>query len=186
MERMTLEEYKNTLLPDTPKKSVKMQIIGKQNKRNGKEFEEIVEAACEQYFVDKVAKIEKTPEPIKQLGPMQKNGRFIAVYEKAAQVDYKGTLKGGRTVCFDAKHTESDRIQRSAISDDQEDCLDGYMEMGATCFVLVSFGFRSFFKVPWGVWKNMKQIYGRKYLKPEDIEQYRVEYRGYLRFLPNM
>lgn len=183
MERMTVAEYKKTLLPDPPSKKVQNQIKGARNKRNGKQFEELIETACEQYFLDKVAKIEKTPEPIKQLGPMQPNGRFIAAYEKTAQVDFKGTLKGGRTVCFDAKHTETDRIQRSAISDDQEECLDGYMEMGATCFVLVSFSFRDFFRVPWGVWKNMKQIYGRKYLKPEDIEQYRVEYGMYLKFL---
>ena len=185
MSNMSITEYR--ALAGEPNKKIRNQIQGARNKRNGQQFEDLIEAACEQYFLDKVAKIEKTPEPIKQVGPMQKNGRFIAVYEKAAQVDYKGTLKkGGRTVCFDAKHTESDRIQQSAISSDQEDCLDGYMEMGAVCFVLVSFGFRDFFKVPWGVWKNMKKIYGHKYLKPEEIEQYRVEYRGYLRFLPNM
>ena len=181
MSNMSLAEYK--ALAGEPNKKIRNQIQGARNKRNGKIFEELIEAACVQYFIDKVAKIEKTPEPIKQLGPMQKNGRFIAAYEKAAQVDFKGTLKGGRTVCFDAKHTESDRIQQSAISPDQEECLDDYMEMGAVCFVLVSFGFTDFFKVPWGVWKNMKQIYGHKYLKPEEIEQYRVEYRGYLKFL---
>ena len=183
MERMSAAEYRNILLPDTPGKKVQNQIKGARNKRNGKQFEDVIEASCVQYFLDKVAKIEKTPEPVKQLGPKQKNGTFIACYEKKAQADYKGTLTGGRAVCFEAKHTECDRIQRSAVSEDQEGCLDDMMEMGAVCFVLVSFGFRSFFKVPWGVWKNMKQIYGRKYLKPEDIEQYRVEYRGYLKFL---
>lgn len=181
MSNMSLAEYK--ALAGEPNKKIRNQIKGARNKRDGKIFEELIEAACVQYFIDKVAKIEKTPEPIKQLGPKQEGGRFIAAYEKSAQVDFKGTLKGGRTVCFDAKHTETDRIQRSAISSDQEECLDGYMEMGATCFVLVGFSFRDFFRVPWGVWKNMKQIYGRKYLKPEDIEQYRVEYRMYLKFL---
>lgn len=181
MANMSVTEYRQ--LAGEPKKNVRNQIQGAINKRNGALFEQLIEASCNQYLLKKIAKIEKTPEPVRQIGAKQKNGVFFAVYEKKAQADYKGTLKGGRAVCFEAKHTEADRIKREAVSEEQEKCLDENMEMGAVCFVLVSFGFKSFFKVPWGVWKNMKQIYGRKHLKPEDIEQYKVKYKGYLTFL---
>lgn len=183
MERMTVSEYKKTLLPDPPTKKVQNQIKGTVNRRNGQLFERLIESSCEKYYRDGVAYIEKTPEPMRPISKQNKNGSFTAVFEKMAQADYKGTLKGGRAIGFEAKHTESDRIKREAVSEEQEKCLDRMMEMGATCFVLVSFGFRDFFRVPWGVWKNMRPIYGRKYLKPEDIEQYRVEYGMYLKFL---
>ncbi len=183
MERMTVSEYKKTLLPDTPSKKVQNQIKGAVNRRNGQLFEGLIQSSCEKYYIDGVAYIEKTPEPMRPISKQNKNGSFTAVFEKMAQADYKGTLKGGRAIGFEAKHTEADRIKREAVSSEQEKCLDRMMEMGATCFVLVSFSFRDFFRVPWGVWKNMKPIYGRKYLKPEDIEQYRVEYGMYLKFL---
>ena len=30
--------------------------------------------------------------------------------------------------------------------------------------------------IPWGTWKEMKRIYGRKYLTAEDIEMYRIRF----------
>ena len=49
---------------------------------------------------------------------------------------------------------------------------------------MVSFGFREFFKVPWAIFRAMKEHYGRKYIKPEDVQEYKVKYiGGVLRFL---
>ncbi len=158
-------------------------IQGRRNKYNGREFESIIETACDYYNIQGIAKIEKTPEPMKPIKDLG-NGKFIAHYEKKAQPDFKGTLRTGRSVVFDAKHTDTDRIQQSVISDEQEKDLNEHESYGAYCFVLVSFSFERYYKIPWQTFKNMKTIYGRKYVKPEDIKEYRVPYvGGILRFL---
>ena len=121
---------------------------------------------------------------MKQLGPKDRQGKFTACYTKKAQPDYKGTLKGGRSVVFEAKHTSGDRLEQSVVTDDQRKRLDRHMALGAECFVMVSFGFREFFKVPWAIFRAMKEHYGRKYIKPEDVQEYKVKYiGGVLRFL---
>ena len=42
---------------------------------------------------------------------------------------------------------------------------------------------KKFYRIPWEVFRDMKDHYGRKYIKPEDIEEYEVKFFGYLRFL---
>ena len=123
------------------------------------------------------AEITKTPEPMRPIKPLGQ-GKFIAHYEKMAQPDYKGTLAGGRAVVFEAKHTDSDRLQRSVISSEQEKQLDRHEKLGAECFVMVSFGFEQYFKIPWGVFRDMKARYGRKYITPQDVQEYKVAYTG--------
>lgn len=159
-------------------------MTGKRSKAAGEYWESMIEASCQHYRAEGQAEIIKTPEPmrpVKSLG----QGKFIAHYEKMAQPDYKGTLKGGKAVVFEAKHTDSDRLQQSVISSEQEKQLDRHYDMGAECFVMVSFGFQRFFKVPWEVFREMKRNFGRKYITPEDIPQYEVRYiGGVLHFLP--
>jgi len=158
-------------------------LMGARNRAAGRNFEEIIEAACQFYSDKGIAYILKTPEPMqptKDLG----NGKFIAHFAKKAQPDFKGTLAGGKTVAFEAKHTSTDRMLQSVVSDEQTKAFNLYTKMGAECFVLVSFDFRLFFKIPWAVWCKMKDLYGRKYITPEDIQQYRITYRnGVLDFL---
>lgn len=157
---------------------------GRRSRYAGQRFEGHIEASCEAYSREGKAEIEKTPEPTKQLGDKNAQGRFIACYAKKAQPDYKGTLAGGRAVVFEAKHTYADRLEQSAVTEEQAKRLDKHEALGAKCFVLVSFGFCTFHRVPWGVFKNMKGIYGRKYITPEDVEQYKVEVKdGLIRFL---
>ena len=85
---------------------------------------------------------------------------------------------------FEAKHTSGDRLEQSVVTDDQRKRLDRHMALGAECFVMVSFGFREFFKVPWAIFRAMKEHYGRKYIKPEDVQEYKVRYiGGVLQFL---
>lgn len=101
-----------------------------------------------------------------------------------AQPDYKGTLAGGRAIVFEAKHTDSGRMQQSVISSEQEKQLDRHLKLGADCFVMVSFGFEHFFKIPWEIFRDMKTHYGRKYITPEDVKEYEVRYiGGVLQFL---
>lgn len=149
---------------------------GRQNRINGICFESIIEASLEWYRIHGVAEIEKTPEPMRPISKPNKRGQFTACYTKQAQPDFKGTLTGGRSVVFEAKHTETDRIEHKVVNEDQHKRLEAHHKLGAAAFVLVSFGLQNFYRVPWEVWRDMKEIYGRKYLKPSELEQYRVQY----------
>ena len=159
------------------------QLRGAQSRKNGELFEDMVTASCHHYFALRKALIIKTPEPMKPIKSLG-SGRFVAVYDKKAQPDYKGTLVGGQSVLFEAKHTDTDRLKYSAVTTAQATSFDFHTEMGTICFVLISFGFRKFYKVPWQVFKRMKEIYGRKYIKPEDLGRYEIQYiNGVIKFL---
>lgn len=158
--------------------------VGKRSRAAGGFWEELLEDSCEYYSLMHKAEITKTPEPMKPIGPKNQKGQFLACYTKQAQPDYKGTLAGGRAVVFEAKHTDSARMNRNVISPEQERQLDRHAALGAECFVMVSFAFRQYFKVPWLVFRDMKQHCGRKYITPEDVGEYEVKYiGGILRFL---
>ena len=75
---------------------------GLRNREHGKAFEEDLDKTFEYYKEKGFAKIDKTPEPMKVIRSMGQ-GRFLACYTKAAQPDYKGLIKGGRAVIFEAK-----------------------------------------------------------------------------------
>lgn len=157
----------------TPAKDPIRQYQGAVNKAMGRSFEDIIDAALAYYAQRGEAVVLKTPEPMrptKDLG----GGKFVAHYEKHAQPDYKGALKGGRAVVFEAKHTTTDRIEQSRVTQEQTSLLDKYDTMGAECFVLVGFSMRDFFRVPWAVWGEMKARWGRKYATIEDLEPFRV------------
>lgn len=165
--------------------SYKAAIRGRQNKASGALFEQMIEAACWEYRQAGVAEIDKTPEPMKQLGHQNNRGQFIACYAKKAQPDFKGTLKGGTSIVLEAKITSSDKIQQSVILEQQAEALERHRSLGAKCYVIVSFGFQKYFCIPWEIWVKMKEQYGRKYLRPADIPEYEVKMkRGKLDFLP--
>ena len=157
---------------------------GAQSKRVGDTFEDVIAASLVWYEGKGIVCVEKTPEPTKQLSKPDKWGRFTACYEKAAQPDFKGTLVGGRSVVFEAKHTDTGRIKYDRLSNEQVEKLSTHHALGAAAFVLVSFGLQDFFRIPWEVWRDMKAIYGRKYLLPTELEEYRVQYiAGVLKLL---
>jgi recombination protein U len=159
------------------------QLQGAVNRNSGRTFENLIIGACEVYKNAGRAYIEKTPEPmrpIKDLG----EGRFIATFEKKAQPDFKGTLSGGHAVCFEAKHTDTEKMAQSRVTPEQTDALNLHSRLGAKCFVMVSFGFRDFFRVPWKVWTSMKEQFGRKYVTAEDLDPCRLDFEsGLLKFL---
>ena len=141
---------------------------GLQSKRAGEHFENLIAASLNWYKDKGVAYVEKTPEPMRPLRPPNRQGQFLACYIKAGQPDFKGTLTGGRAVVFEAKHTDSDRIEQSRLTDEQ----------------VVSVGLQDFFRVPWEVWRDMKDIYGHKHMKLAELEPYRVQYiAGVLKLL---
>lgn len=158
-------------------------LAGRRAKAAGEYWENVIGAACRWYSRMGIAEIQKTPEPMRPVRSLG-NGKFVAYYEKMAQPDYKGTLKGGKAVVFEAKHTDSGRLLRDVVSSEQEAQLNRHMALGAECFVMVSFGFERFFRIPWAVFRDMKKRFGRKYVTPLDLGQYEVKYKGgVLRFL---
>lgn len=168
---------------DEAAKYYKAVVAGRRSKVAGEYWENMIEATCRYYSDAGIAEITKTPEPMRPIKPLQ-GGRFVAVYTKMAQPDYKGTLNGGRAVVFEAKHTDTGRLQRSVISSEQEKQLDRHEELGAECFVMVSFGFEKYFKVPWRIFRDMKDHFGRKYITPQDVKEYEIKYSaGVLKFL---
>lgn len=147
---------------------------GKRARDNGQQFENLIERACTRYKALKIAYIEKTPEPMKPISRPDAKGHFSAVFTKAAQPDYKGTLKGGRAIVFEAKHTSFIRIEQAQVSPEQAAALSRHEAMGAVCFVLVSFRFENFYAVPWNVWKNIEQVFGKKSVNENDLLPYMV------------
>ena len=173
MERMTAAQYRAS-------------IQGKVNRAQGLHFENLIEVSCDHYKQQGIAYIEKTPEPMRVIGVLdRKRGIFKAVFEKAAQPDFKGTMQGGRAVVFEAKHTESDRIKQDAVTEDQEKAMNLHEAMGAWCFVIVCLD-NTYYRVPWERWKTMKEDCGHKYMNAADLHPYTLGvWPSHLRFLEN-
>lgn len=165
------------MIEDKKLKSLKYAATGKRNKAAGELWENIISVSCDYYSNIGEAEIEKTPEPMRPIRRLN-GGQFVAVFTKSAQPDYKGTLKNGHSIVFEAKHTDTDRIRKEVISPEQEKRLNNHLSLGAECFVLISFGFVKFFKVPWEWFRDMKLYHGRKYVTPDDLKKFEVKYNG--------
>lgn len=156
-------------------KNVQRQQKGKRSKAVGEHFENMISRSCVYYNDISFAYIEKTPEPMKVLRTVPcQPGKFISCFLKAAQPDYKGTLKGGRAIVFEAKHTDKDKLERRRLTDKQMASLKKHYELGALAYVIVSFGLQKFYRIPWEIWRDMKKLYGRQYVTQEDICEYEI------------
>ena len=160
---------------NTSKPDPQRQYQGYKNRADGKAFETLIDLALRHYEMTRRAVIEKTPEPVTITSALDKSGRFRAHFAERAQPDYKGTLNGGQCVVFEAKHTNSDRIRASAVKDSQAATLAKYESYGAWSFVLVGFGQRDVFRVPWTVWAKMRGTEGHRYATRDDLEEWRVK-----------
>ena len=158
-------------------------LQGKANRSAGKMLEQLIDAACQYYARHGKAIIHKTPEPVRVLGKVDRAGRFQACFEKKAQPDYKGCLRNGKAIVFEAKNSESGRIAKSRLTDQQEEILQQFHEMGAVSFVLVSLNLQAFYCVPWPVWADMHRNFGHKHMTPEELEPFRGQYNEVIRFL---
>ena len=127
------------------------QLIGRRSKASGEAFERWITNACEFYLRNGWAHIEKTPEPFHITG------------------------KDGSGIMFEAKHTDSDRINQNVVTDTQWESLDIYEKFGAHCYVMVSMGLMKFYRVPWDIWKKMKELFGHKFMTERELEPYRLQ-----------
>lgn len=169
----------------TTRKDPRIQLRGAANKQNGARFEQEIDLACQYYSRKKIAEIEKTPEPMRPIGPAEK-GVFKAVYTASAQPDYSGVLASGRAVMFEAKYTATEKINQHRVTPEQTEKLSRYHELGGLCFVLICFGCANTYRIPWEVWTHMKEKFGRKYLTEQDVSDYQLRHNPCLLFLEGL
>jgi len=167
-------------------KDPKRQYQGTLNKAMGKYFETLIDEACAYYEKSGIAVIEKTPEPLRPIKNLN-NGKFIACFEKKAQPDYKGALRSGRAVVFEAKFSASEKLPQSRVTTEQSERITEYAKMGAACFVLIGFDRIGYYRIPWRVWVKMGEIFGRRHIKPTDLSKFEVPCNnGVLHFLEDI
>lgn len=169
--------------------NVQRVLTNKRSRACGAAFEKIIDNACERYALLGKAKIEKQSEPVHYIRPYGKYGQFIANYAKKSGVDYKGTLKGGRAVVFEAKHTDGENMALSRVQPHQIAYMKAHEKLGAKCFVLISFGLEEFYRVPLEAWINMKALLGHKYISKKEAKLHytKLNYVGqHLMFLEDL
>jgi len=162
-------------------KKARQQYQNKVNNTQGHFFESYIKTACQIYRYKEIAEVEKTPEPFRVIQKHQ-NGTFTGRFTALAQPDFQGTLKGGRSIVFEAKYTSTDEMKRSVLTDNQMDSLEHHLKLGALAGVCIGIKDKFFF-IPWEVWRDMKAKYKRQYLTAEDIAEYRVRFTGAVMFL---
>lgn len=178
--RMTAAEYRNQL-SNKENFDNKTALRNRASNDRGKAFENLLMKGCRYYRNKAAAVINKVYEPYICTKVLQ-SGQFMGRFLDRAEPDFKGVLAGGQAIAFEAKSTQKSRIQYDALTTTQLDWLAGQEDMGAITFVAVNIQNR-FFSIPFGVWEQMRDIYGKKYLVPEDITEYEVIFDGAVRFL---
>ena len=155
---------------------------GNWNRREGDAFECLIDVGCVWYQNRSLAVISKTPEPMKIIRPTG-NGHFEAIFAKKAQPDYKGVIRGGTAVVFEAKSTSTGRMDQNRVTEAQTEELELYWRLEAEVFVLIDFSHTTFARIPWVLWRDMKGCFGHKYLTPGDCAELTVPLHGTLKFL---
>jgi len=163
------------------KRRAALQYQNKVNNAQGHFFEGAIKAACALYSERERADVDKTPEPFRVI-EKGRDGIFKGRFTARAQPDFQGTLAGGRSIVFEAKHTTTDRLKRDVLTGEQQDTLARHHRMGAVAAVCAGIG-NNFFFVPWVIWRDMKQHFGRKYVTAANLEPFRVRFNGAVLFL---
>ena len=184
MRAESVEDWQRVRQEPINEDKLRQQYRNRLNNAQGQHFENEILAGCKMYECYEIACIDKTPEPFKVTKKNHKTGEFSGRFSKHAQPDFQGTLHGGRSIVFEAKQTSKDRITRNVLTDTQMDVLEKHNRLGALCGVCICIQ-DDFFFIPWNVWRDMKEMYGRQYLKAEDIEEYKVRFDGAVHFLDN-
>lgn len=152
----------------------------KSSRRNGRVFEDMIERACKFYEDAGLARITKVPEARRVVGRTAGRGSLMICANAAkADPDFMGSVSpDGKCMVFDAKHTDKGKILLNALTENQRDIMAAHEKCGAKCFVAVSFGFEKYFMIPYDMWRDMKAVFGRQYILPDDeqIQGYSVPF----------
>lgn len=180
-----LKKWQQARETTVDEEQLKRQYKNRINNAQGQHFEREILAGCRMYEHHGIATIDKTPEPFRVTSKNHRTGEFTGRFSTHAQPDFQGTLHGGRSIMFEAKRTSKDRITRNVLTDTQMEILEKHNRLGALCGVCICIQ-DDFFFIPWNVWRDMKEMYGRQYLKAEDIEEYKVRFDGAVHFLDRL
>lgn len=150
---------------------------GRSSLESGLLFEKQIETACQYYEESGKAFIAKIPEPfrvIKKLAAGRANVQFL----RHADPDFMGAGRKGRCIVFEAKYTSKDKMQSKVLTGRQWSALEKYWQMKACTGVCCGIQDKYYF-VPWAVFRDMKNLYGRQYITQEDLTPYEVKHNGY-------
>lgn len=153
----------------------KARYSGLRSKRNGERFEKFLDAMCVQYRLKGLACIQKTPEPMKPLKAINRSkGLYQATFTKKAQPDYAGTLYNGKSVVFEAKHTDTSNLPCNRINSAQVRDLNAHSKLGALTYIVISFSMKNFYVVPWKEWQELLKSTGKKSLNQKDLVEFEI------------
>lgn len=161
-------------------KTEKALLLRRQNQLNrhrGAQFEDLIRAACDYYRGRGVADIEKTPEEMKPIKNMGK-GHFVAVYVKKAQADFKGFLRGGLAVNFEAKHTDTPRMEQDRVTPEQADRLERALQVWSRRLRGLLLLWAGLLPGPLGSLAKHESRYGHKYITIQEAEPFRITFGG--------
>ena len=118
----------------------------------GQPFEEFLRFANDRYKQKKIAVIDKLPTefiPIRD-----RYGRVCNVkVEEKSKVDFIGRYKH-YPIAIEAKHSEDQSIRWDRVGNHQADYMDDFTaEAGTIGLVVLSFGLKRFFAIPWVFWQ---------------------------------
>ena len=156
-----------------------------QNRANGQYFENLITEALEYYYEKGYAFSSKQHTFIIWLSLFRidsQKGFFSAIFQHPH--GFRSLFNG--CIIFEAKYTDCDRIQQTAVTDAQTEIFERYQNMNARCYVMVCMQGTDFFRVPWDVWKGMKKLFGHKYMSKTDLEKYRIKYKQTLLLLEGL
>ena len=123
----------------------------------GQGLEEFARFANAMYRKRGVAVIEKIPTEFIPLRDRNGNVASVKVEHKSV-VDFIGRL-GPFPIAIEAKHTGTDSIRLDRVARHQAEYMDAFTSAPGTIgIVLLSFGLRRFFAVPWAFWRDALQI----------------------------
>lgn len=173
----------NRKVKDAPSNAKGSSIGGLKARSNGRQFEHVIDVTCQMYQKKGVGMIQKTPEPMRVL-KNQNNGQFTCVFEKKAQPDYTGVLKRGKSIMFEAKHTDGKLFPFNRINDEQWKTLKTHHALGGQTYVVLSFNQWGYYSVPFGDWIQIVSTIKKKSVNVGDLAAYRVPYtHGFVDFL---
>ena len=104
----------------------------------GMTLEALVELTCKSYAVKGIANIQKIATPVKVLKTYP-DGHIYGYWDKKSTVDFVGTVKDGRYVCFDAKETTTGNLPLKNIKDHQLKHLKNTYHLGGMAFLVIWF-----------------------------------------------
>jgi penicillin-binding protein-related factor A (putative recombinase) len=159
-----------------------MELVHAPSRANrGRWYQRLVTAACRLYDAQERAYIAEIPTPM----GIAKGGE-AAFFKAKAITDYFSTLKGGRSVAFDAKGSLDD-VYRAGIPDHQLRVMERVHRLGGISGVLIGFPVEETIRSWWVPWPSANAIASGEWT-PERIAALpgavSARFVGYIDFLP--